>query len=440
MDRKNVVALVLACAVGAAVGKLYSDRRNAPPSPVSLPAPEWPLGQAIDEATDYMARATGESGRVVYTMAVDGLNVKPSRYNVVRHAGAIYALADAQVEAPSEAKRAAARAASTRAADYLVKTYVRPPKAHPDMLAVWSDPKEEGGSRPSAKLGGSGLGLIGLMGRYRAEDGGPAAGDLSVMRGLGRFVVFMQKDTGDFVSKFTDEGGKSSEFESLYYPGEAMLGMTMLYEVDRDPAWLRCAAKGIAYLVTSRKGTAKLPADHWLMIAIDRFLPLYAEVADPPIAKADILQHAIDLGRMMIEGQTETAASHPEYAGCYTNDGRTTPSATRLEGLLALEHSLAAEGALHAEVRKEVRASIEKGIQFLRRSQHVAGPVRGGFPQTFVAPGDTEGGKKQRDDSEDDRPGDHRGEVRIDYTQHAVSALMRYRRMCTADPTGCQRP
>ncbi|MBX3231698.1 MAG: hypothetical protein KIT84_23270 [Labilithrix sp.] len=474
MERKNLIALLVACAIGAAAGKIYSDRRTAAPPPYQLPAPAWTLAQAIDEGGDYLARMTQPSGRVVYTMAADGVHVKPTRYNVLRHAGAIYALTDVQQLAPSETKRAAAAAASARAADYLVKTYIRPPKEHPDMLAVWSDPKEEGGNRFTAKLGGAGLALIGLvnvggfapdtptpdtalargarvasqplarplLGPRDGGDGGDGgvAADVEVMRGLARFIVFMQRPGGDFISKFTDEGGKSTDFESLYYPGEAMLGMTMLYEADRDPQWIASAAKGIAHLVHSRKGTSKLPPDHWLMIAIDRFLPFYGDVQDPPITKSEILQHAIDLGRSMIESQTKTAEERPELAGCYTNDGRTTPSATRLEGLLALEHALASEPAANADVRKEVRDSIVKGIQFLRSSQHVTGPVKGGFPQAVIIPGDDADGRKAKDESEDDRPGDHRGEVRIDYTQHAVSALLRYRQMCTADPTGCVLP
>ena len=64
-----------------------------------------------------------------------------------------------------------------------------------------------------------------------------------------------------------------SDFESLYYPGEATLRLTMLYEADHDEKWLATAAmKGVSQLVVSRRtvAKAKLPADHWLMIAIDR--------------------------------------------------------------------------------------------------------------------------------------------------------------------------
>lgn len=436
MQRKYLIALGVAVALGIVAGKAYRSSREPVVADVVAPAGKitWELPTAIDEAAGYLVRVNDDSGRFLYRMSGDGKHVAPKKYNIVRHAGAIYALADYQVQGASAEGRAKAAAATARAADLLMTRYVRPLKADDKLLGVWSDPKEEGGSKFAVKLGGAGLSIIGLMGRYRAVDGGApdSAKELETAQGLARFVQFMQKPNGEYTSKYTDEDGKVGDFESLYYPGEATLGLTMLYEADRDVKWLDTAMRGVGQLVISRRSVAKakLPADHWLMIAIDRLLPFYDLVKEPSISKDEMIDHAVMLGKIMMEGQTRVSSQRPEIDGCFTRDGRTTPSATRLEGLLALEHALTGDDK-RADVRKEVRASIVKGVAFLRRSQITTGPARGGIPAALV-PGGEDGGADETESEEEKS-----GEIRIDFVQHAMSAMMRYVIMCKVDPTGC---
>ena len=322
MERKQIITLGAAALVGAGLGLVLRHRGNAEPDPVTLKAPEWSVAQGIDEAAGYLVNVDDDKGRFKYLVNGEGQAIVPTRYNSVRHAGAIYALADVEMQSANADVRAKAGAAAERSAGYLVTKYVRPIKDHADTLAVFADPKEEGGHerRFNAKLGGTGLGLIGLMGRYRAIDGGVnAASDLTTAQGLARFLVFMQKDNGDFTSNYTDEKGKSSDFESLYYPGETILGLTMLYEVDKDPKWLETAAKGVARLVEIRKGQTKLPADHWLMIAMDRLYPVFGDLKAPPLTREAMVDHAIALANAIIDGQDHVMK--PAIDGCFTRDG-----------------------------------------------------------------------------------------------------------------------
>ena len=115
------------------------------------------------------------------------------------------------------------------------------------------------------------------------------------MQGLGRFILFMQRENGAFHAKYDDQTGYVRDAESLFYPGEAILALTMLYEVDHDERWLEAAARGIAQLIDSRRGSTSLPNDHWLMIAIDRFIPYHADLATAPVSSAEMLEHAIAL-------------------------------------------------------------------------------------------------------------------------------------------------
>lgn len=436
MDRKYIVAIAVAVVGGVVAGKAYVAHRDGGSGEVAAPVGKiaWDLPTAIDEAGAYLTRVNGDNGRFVYRMSAEGKPVAPKKYNIVRHAGAIYALADYQVQGASTDGRAKAAATAERATGELISHYVRPLKSDESLLAVWSEPKEEGGKNMQAKLGGAGLSIIGIMGRYRALDGGAPGSpkELETAQGLARFVQFMQKPNGDYTSKYTDEEGKATDFESLYYPGEATLGLTMLYEADHDPKWLETAMKGVGQLVISRRTVArnKLPADHWLMIAIDRLAPFFDKVKEPSITKDEMIDHAVTLGQIMIEGQTRVATERPQFDGCFTKDGRTTPSATRLEGLLALEHALMGD-TQRAAIRKEIRASIVRGIQFLRRSQVTTGPTKGAIPAAMV-PGE-DGGAEEEVAGEEEKS----NEIRIDFVQHAMSAMMRYTVMCKADAAGC---
>jgi hypothetical protein len=432
VERKYIIGAVVAIALGLIVGKTIKNQRGTDEVDDGKPLAEatWTLPEAIDQAAGYLTRVNNDHGRFVYRMSADGKPVAPKKYNIVRHAGAIYALADYQVQGASADGRTKAEQTTERAAKELIGRYVRPLKAEPNLLAVWSDPKEEGGGKTAAKLGGAGLSIIGLMGRYRATQGDAgSADDMKVAEGLAGFIAFMQKPNGDYVSKYTDDDGKVTDFESLYYPGEATLGLTMLYEADRDPKWLDTAMKGIGYLVISRRDKKNLPADHWLMIAIDRLLPFFDQVKDPPITKDEMVEHAYALGKVMMAGQAQVTKSRKSIDGCYTSDGRVTPSATRLEGLLALEHALTGDEK-RADKRKEVRASIIKGIAFERRAQITAdGITKGAFPGSVLPSGDA--------GAEDDE--EKSDEIRIDFVQHTMSAMMRYVKMCAADPTDCPK-
>jgi hypothetical protein len=229
------------------------------------------------------------------------------------------------------------------------------------------------------------------------------------LRQVGQFILFMQEESGHFRSKYNETRHAFEDFESEYYPGEAILALSLLHRVDPDPQWLNAALRGVLFLEESRQGLAvnHLPNDHWLMIASAALLPQFAAAASPPISRERVLGHVLDLGRMMLNDQ-RLVAWIPGRQGAFTPDGGTTPSATRLEGLLALERLLPLE---HPE-RPRVHAAIADGLRYVLRAQVETGPAKGGF--TAVLPG-WHLIREQREAA---------AEIRIDYVQHALSALI----------------
>lgn len=387
----------------------------------ALDARVWPLGRAIDEAADYIVRVNGPDGRFVYRRFADGRDDTSGAYSIVRHAGTIFALAE-YAHSAGEGRRARVATTIERASTYLLARGIRPVAGRPELLAVWSDPQEEGLRRPVAKLGGAALALVALAtsAQLGGRDAGAGASEMEAMRGLARFICFMQRSDGAFHSQYEDEKGYVGSVSSLYFPGEAVLGLTMLYEIDPDARWREAATRGVAHLVESRRGATTLPNDHWLMIAIARLLPHHTGVS--PISSEEMLAHAIDLGRTMMREQADVLSSGGalKLSGAFDAQGAVTPASTRLEGLLALERALAGKPE-HEGVRKEVRAAIELGIAFIRRAQIQTGPGQGGFPQVVSIA--TPGGAS---DASVDDDSARSLEVRIDYVQHALSALLGY--------------
>ncbi|MBN1588853.1 MAG: hypothetical protein JW888_05005, partial [Pirellulales bacterium] len=223
------------------------------------------LDEAIRDASGYLVRQCNERGRFVYRVNLDPeVPVRPA-YNIVRHAGTIYALAASQRRSPGNEKLEALR----RAVGFMRREAIGTLPGQPDMLAVWSRPEINGiEASVDAKLGGTGLGLVALLSVEQIE---PGTISLEELRALGRFLVFMQKADGSFYSKFDlARRGRDDRWTSLYYPGEAALGLLMLYEKDPQPIWLETAARAIAYLARMRQGAKAVEPDHWALLATAR--------------------------------------------------------------------------------------------------------------------------------------------------------------------------
>ena len=363
-------------------------------------------------AAGYLARAVSARGRFQYRINLDDDVPRSRGYNILRHAGAIYALADYLEDHPDEN----VRSATLRAASYLKTCSLSPVPDHRDALAIWSTPEVSGRAAALvAKLGGTGLGLVALVALERLD---PDFTSVDVLRGMARFVIYMQKDDGSFYSKYLPAaGGRSDRWTSLYYPGEAALGLLMLHELDPDDQWLYAASRALGYLARSRRDLSEVPADHWALVATAKLLHC-ASKAGASVDEPALAHHAQQIGAGILRQQI---LSHPvsRYVGGFSPDGRTTPTATRLEGLLALlGMPLSAEGS----GRTQLRESTWLALQFLRRALVRHGEHAGAMPRAVLP--------LASDDTEQCRRFNRRvREIRIDYVQHALSGFLEYARI-----------
>ena len=296
------------------------------------------LLQRIVWAADYLTSSVSAKGKIRYRYKVTS-DRDSSSYNLLRHGGTTYSI----LQAYDRTKYEPWLLASVQAMQYLFehmdsdrRTGPWLPEDHPsfgDSLYIVSNPTRTA-PEGLVKLGGAGLALV-MIDQYVE-----ATADTETYRqqaqDLARFLVASQKQDGEFVyfPSRHPGGPVTSTDDSPYYPGEAILGLVRLYSWDRNPLWLETAVRGADWLIDVRdagKDASELANDHWLMLALSY---LYEYTEDPRY-----VDHSIALCRAVefqYEKNEKYWADYPDYKGGYYNPPRSTPAATRGEGLGAV--------------------------------------------------------------------------------------------------------
>ncbi len=347
---------------------------------------------ATERSARYLVNNTRKDGMFQYRINMDSTIEVKDGYNILRHAGTIYAMSMYYKLKPDVSMRSAIK----RSGRYLRDEAIHPVSGKHNVLAVWSEPDVNRKGKPlQAKLGGTGLGLVALL---SLEDIHPEFTPLSDLQALGRFVVYMQKEW--------------DKWQSLFYPGEAALGLLMLYEKDSSEVWFESAARALAYMAHSRENSTDIPVDHWALLATEKILSL--NNSDKlPVSRELLINHAIQICEAILRDQIKNP-ERPEYDGGFSEDGRITPTAIRLEGLQAALSFLPA----NHEIRRRIDSALPRGLSFLLRAQIKKGKFSGALPRAVE--------KIDRAIPGVDKFNRRATEVRIDYVQHALSAMIQY--------------
>ena len=366
------------------------------------------LTNSIKLSAEYIDNFTKPDGMFDYEVDLFTGKVSDRSYNILRHAGTIYALANSYEFYKSEKSLKTLLNAS----NYMKSCCIRPVEDNNDILGVWSY-KSINKSMPydKLKLGGTGLGLVALL---SVEQLKPGSTDKETLRKLGNFIIYLQKEDGSFYSRYIpSKGGKDDSWTSLYYPGEAALGLVMLYEYDQQPKWFNHALKVLTYLSELRVNEKNVPHDHWALLATAKLIQI-ADKQNLEIPREILLSHGKQIVNDIIAGIPNYNETDPKH-GCLSRGCRTTPSSTRLEGLIAFYNVL----GLEDQQTKEKIAEVSKnGIEFLIRTQVKEGPYRGAIPPVYIG-----------DVNKLYKTSRSMSVVRIDYVQHALSAFVDYKRV-----------
>jgi hypothetical protein len=298
----------------------------------------------------YFMHSVNKDGRFLYSYD-PAVGTAARGYNILRHAGTLYAMLETYECFPEEKLMKEAK----KALHFLLSKVV-PLSEKEDSVKVLVD-------KDFVKLGGNGLTIVALA-KYTDVTGDEQY--LPLMRSMAEWILQTQDEKGNFsVHKQKFSTGEVSPFVSSYYPGEAMLALTRLYEVDPQEKWLDACEKQAEYLIHTRdKEETKetIEHDHWLLYAL---ADLHEERGGE-----DYLNHALFIARAITASQREKREGvDPEWAGSYEMKGipRSTPAACRSEGLgaacrLALRNGLEEEAEIFFEAMK-------KGILFQLQMQ-----------------------------------------------------------------------
>jgi hypothetical protein len=347
--------------------------------------------EAATAGGDYLITHMHEDGSFVYEY--DPVTDKEtSSYNILRHAGTTYSLLELY-EATRDQKYFNA---AQRALGYLTEQIGPCPGVTDAECVIEND---------EIKLGGNGLAILAFAKYVEVSGKYPPKGSQMLARfdviyrdhaeRLAQWIVHVQSPSGEFaVHKMTN--GMVDAFKSEYYPGEAMFGLALLSEVSGDRKWLDASHKGAEWVITVRDAgtpTESLPHDHWFLYALNELTKDKQE--------AIYIDHAKKLTEAIAATQHQgKTGEQKDWNGGYYNPPRSTPTATRNEGLgAAYELFTRAGETAYATVAKDTMA---RGIAFTLRTQD----SNGGFHESLD---------------------EHT--IRIDYVQHNISALLAFDRI-----------
>lgn len=215
------------------------------------------LESAGQKCTEYLVNNIRDDGSFVYEQNCRTGFVSPE-YNILRHAGTIYAMCEWQIMY----KNTKTLRSVEKTIDYL-KKHILPLQEH--LLCV--------SENFEVKLGGAALSLLALIEYHKLR---PVAGNLTVMQGLARFICWMQDGSGRFRNKLGRKDSSGGVWETSYYPGQSILGLTRLYLIDNDLTWLMAAEHGASCLIKKYREEHPVlrPYNHWLCMAIAELYPI----------------------------------------------------------------------------------------------------------------------------------------------------------------------
>jgi len=332
---------------------------------------------------DYLVRMQKPDGSFHYYYDPAEDRFESRRYNIVRHAGTALSLLDLYA-----ATRDGRYLESSRRAITFLKTRFRAARSGQSVYVLDFDGK--------AKLGASGLALAALARQIQLD---PKSADRQSATRLANLILALQRKDGSFVMRYQLQSVDEQGIDSLYYPGEALLGLIRLFKLNGDRRLLKTARRGAGFLIEAQRQMDPLPPDAWLMQALG---DLYN--AGPQTQYAD---HAIALAEAIIAEQYDDN-DHAGYAGGFgPGPPRATPAASRAEGLVPayrLARSIGDARASKISAALKACARFQLAQQFTHEnSGSLPNPARaaGGFREGLTSP-----------------------KIRIDFVQHNISSLL----------------
>jgi len=348
--------------------------------------------EAVMAGASYLARGLSPEGRFRYTVKAPG-NEDLGGYDWPRHAGATYFIAQVAAMTKDPSLADAARRAASLMTDSGLSTCG-------SLSCV--------GEGNSIGLGSTALAVVALaeIVEKKIDERFTFA-----LVGLTRFLRSQQRPDGEFMHYYDRGSGRPVDIQGLYYSSEATLALAKAYRITKDPADLDAAVRALRYLV----GPAwsffgdryYYGEEHWTCQALG---VLWPHAPDPKALDFCLRWQAFGRAIQQREGDSFFDADGSIGVGPVVTP-RLTPVASRCEAAVATLDVARRAGVASEEVAL-LDDQLRRALALLLRQQFRPGPRH-----LFKSPEAVEGAM----------PGSEVDwELRIDYTQHTGSALVRW--------------
>ncbi len=393
-------------------GFVEAPNRGAPALPVfrgNTPAPELTVQRLRDAAVAggrYLLRQLAPNGKFVYEyQTTDGSRSDPvsGPYNMPRHSGTTYFLAQLySYTRLDEFREGAQRAMGYMAAQIPDSCGHLQPGESPPPYACVTD-----GASQHASLGATALAINALI-EYEVSTGDRAHRGITLK--LSEFILFMQRDDGSFAHVYNlGTRERNLKLRTLYFDGEAALALARVYDLTRDAKYLRPLERAMDWVTGGAynyfAGSFYFGEDHWTCIA--------ADAAWPHLKKKQYVDFCEEYSKFLRRAQFHEgeAPGQDDFVGGYGFTPffppNNTPVSSRTETMLSTLRLM----ENHGRDASATRAQVWRSLGFLVRNQlredntymiHDPKLAEGAMMGSFL-----------------------RRDVRIDYIQHACSAMIR---------------
>lgn len=226
--------------------ELYSDDQNTKRRKIDINETDN-IEEIIDNSCEYLTNMLQDNGKFIYGYSALKNNTLDS-YNIVRHAGAIWALsAKCKTNEKNSQK-------ISLAIDYLIKDNS---KKYNDITFIKSSTNE-------SSLGANGLALVGIC-EYieRFKD----TKYIEEAKKIGNAIIKMQQEDGMLIHEINvDDFNTTSKFITEYYDNEATLALCKLYGITKDNKYLEAAEKSLHYFIQNDYYEL---GSHWFSYALN---------------------------------------------------------------------------------------------------------------------------------------------------------------------------
>jgi hypothetical protein len=384
--------------------------------------------EAAERSGDFMLRVLDDTGR--FTYRINPLYPKlKKKYNWLRHAGSIYSICQLY-ESTGKGKYLDAANLATK---NLVQQ-IRPTELNNNVFAVLISDPAITGSKPElgkvVKTGGCALAMIAMCDVDRLNDNKLHRGILLMMSD---YIRFCQLPSGSLNSKYLINKQRFDAWQSQYYQGEALVALARVQKRYPTPDVQDTMVRLLVFLADTWQASTDLDRtpqrpvsrafDHWGLLGLHACFELITDAELEKYSEHWTRERLLELAARYAEDELRRVRIEGQQVniGCFKGrEGEVTPTSIRLEGIQAAQNLVIRNSGEFTVKFQETpwwwEQRIDLALRFLLTAQYNKGhakmwpdmpDVDGAFHRRAVL------GLEVRN-----------SEIRIDYCQHALSALL----------------